>query len=365
MSLNQSTANSQFVIATLYDELGIIHDESADAQIIPVASPATMYKVQVPPHLKDLLTTARTSAHQLRFNLTFEFPDGARLPIVNSASLVPLEEYSALQPVPTMISCGFCLEEPFDFKTGKWLPKVSRLSAREGASDLKIELYYKCIGLLRSRSILQRDSPIFRFTTRRFHHSDGDLLQNVSHQRWLLRATLPTLYFRSCEAKGPAALLEMRSEIQHENIKRLQAAFRSAFADHAKLACKGALVDVVQVGARRRCARVCDMDVVLHALKIARQDQEHPLTESFEAARRQYCPSSDYELPFTITKQPNSFTVNKLYLVKIDERQAATFTLYTCLPSTPASLCPAGPHGARPCAATSSSQPPNSRAPTT
>jgi hypothetical protein len=316
----QPITNNQYVVATLYDELGFAHDQSADAQIISVACPNSLHKVQVPSHLKDLFTAAKTSNFQLRFNLTFDFPVGARLPVVATASIVPSQTYSSSQPIPTNVGCGFCVEEPFDFKTGKWQQCVSRLAAREGASDLKIDLYYKCIGLLRVRSILPHDSSIFRFSNQCFHHSDGDLLQNVSHQRWLLRATLPTLYYRSCETGEPVSLLEMRSEIQHENIRRLQAAVRSAFNGHAQLARKGALVDFVQVAGRRSCQQSFDMDVVSDALKNARQGQGHPLAESFEAARRKYCSTPKCELPFTITKKPNSFTVSKLYLVKIDPR---------------------------------------------
>ncbi len=44
--------------------------------------------------------------------------------------------------------------------------------------------------------------------------------------------------------------MTMKYDIQHENIKQLQRAVRSAFGD--KLPQKGALVDVVQVGERRQ-----------------------------------------------------------------------------------------------------------------
>ncbi len=192
-----STAtDGQFVIATLYDEVCISHENLAEAQIVSVESPSILSKVLVPHHIKQLLMCAASCNHQLRFNMTFDFPQDSRLPIITAASAVPFNTYSHLQPIPTNVSCGFCLEDPFDYKTGKWLPNVHRLAARDCASELKIELYYKCIRLLQARSVLPIDDNIFRFKTQTFHHSDGDLLQNVAHQRWLTRATLPTLYYR-------------------------------------------------------------------------------------------------------------------------------------------------------------------------
>jgi hypothetical protein len=322
MSLKATTTatNGHYIVATLYDEL-CRSNEAAEAQLISVESPAGLRKVQVPAHLKQLLMTARTAATQLRFNLTFDMPLGSRLPIISSASLVPRHTYLAEAPIPTNVVCGFCLQEPYDVNTGKWLPNVYRLAARDGASELKIELYYKCVGLLRARSILPLDDDTFRFRTTAFHSSDADLLQNVAHQRWLLRATLPTLYFRSCEGgQEKAPLLTMRSEVQHENIKRLQNAVKSSFASCAKLGQRDALVNFVQVGGRRRSCQESDMDLVLDVLKNARGGTGHPLIGSFEAARRRQCTAAMPELPFTIAKQPNSFSVLKVYLVKIDER---------------------------------------------
>ncbi len=118
----------------------------------------------------------------------------------------------------------------------------------------------------------------------------------------------------------PVRLLTMKSDIQHENIKRLQSAVQSAFASAARAPLKGALVDCVQVGGRRRCGIAHDMDVVVEALKHARRGQGHPLAASFVEARRRYCSPMQTELPFTITKQRNSFAVSKVYLVKVDER---------------------------------------------
>jgi hypothetical protein len=110
--------------------------------------------------------------------------------------------------------------------------------------------YYKCIRLLQARTAIPLDDDIFRFKTQAFNHSDCCLVQDVSHQRWLLRATLPTLYFRSCDLGEAVQLVTMKSDIQHENIKQLQRAVRSAFGD--RLPQKGALVDVVQVGGRHQ-----------------------------------------------------------------------------------------------------------------
>ena len=320
-----TAANGQYVVATLYDEF-CLFNEAAEAQLISVESPVGLHKVQVPPHLKQLLMAAKTSATQLRFNITFGTPNGARLPMISSALLVPSDTYATAEPIPTMVACGFCLHEPFDFNTGQWLPNVSCLCARETASEFRIELFYKCVGLLRSRSVLPLDNHAFRFKTTVFHPSDADLLQNVSHQRWLLRATLPTLYFRSCEGgMEQAQVLTLRSDVQHENIKQLQTSVRSLFASSAKLpqkdAFKDALVDFMQVGGRRRDHQKNDMDLVLDVLRAARRGTGHPLIASFEDARKRHCTSHMPELPFTITKQPDSFSVRKLYLVKIDEGQ--------------------------------------------
>ena len=121
----------------------------------------------------------------------------------------------------------------------------------------------------------------------------------------------------------PVRLLAMKSDIQHENIKRLQTAVRSAFAALARRPQQGALTHAVEVGGRRRCREMHDMDVVLEALKSARKGQGHPFTASFVEACRLYCTRRDSELPFTITKQPNSFAVCKVYLVKLDQWCAA------------------------------------------
>ena len=159
---------------------------------------------------------------------------------------------------------------------------------------------------------------MFRFKTQAFNHSDCCLVQDVSHQRWLLRATLPTLYFRSCDLGEAVQLVTMKSEIQHENIKQLQRAVRSAFGD--KVPQKGALVDVVQVGGRHRGKHSNDMELVLDALRKARKGQGHPLASSFMEACRRNCSCERPELPFTITKELNSFAVVKEYIVKLDDR---------------------------------------------
>jgi hypothetical protein len=131
----------------------------------------------------------------------------------------------------------------------------------------------------------------------------------------------------------------MKSEVQHENIKRLQAAVQAAFATAACQPLKGALVcsqchilqlncccdhdqqvDCIQVGGRRRCAQAHDMDLVMQALRSAHKGQGHPFAASFVEACRRHCSPLLPELPFTITKQQNSFSVSKVYLVKADER---------------------------------------------
>ena len=122
----------------------------------------------------------------------------------------------------------------------------------------------------------------------------------------------------------PVRLLAMKSDFQHENIKRLQAAVQTAFSAAARRPQQGALTHAVEVGGRRRCRETHDMDVVLEALKGARKGQGHPFTASFVEARKLYCTRRDSELPFTITKQHNSFAVCKVYLVRLDQWCAVT-----------------------------------------
>lgn len=116
--------DGQYVVATLYDEVCISHENLAEAQVIPVNHPTTLHKVLVPSHLKQILMVARASKHQLRFNLAFDNSTASRFPIIAAASPVPFASYAAHHPVPTAVYCGFCVEQPFDFKTRQWLPSV-------------------------------------------------------------------------------------------------------------------------------------------------------------------------------------------------------------------------------------------------
>jgi hypothetical protein len=91
-------------------------------------------------------------------------------------------------------------------------------------SSLRVELYDKCVRILKETEDIPDDSEFLRIEAA-VHPSDADLFDgSVSLDRWLLRATLRTSYRFSYDRPNQRHLVQCRNEVHRRNIDRLRRA---------------------------------------------------------------------------------------------------------------------------------------------
>jgi hypothetical protein len=324
----------QYVVASF--NLPSTPDADAPAQLVSVTNPTDVLAVAVSSRFHHLLAAAKAQATQTRFLFTVETPEGAAAgakPVVTDASLVELD--GSEQPIVTQVGCWFCLEEPFDFSTGQWAPTLHGFLIRNSTTAVRSLVSSKCSAVLRQREELDAGHALFQFdAVEDFRESDADLFDNlVSPQVWLYRATLSDIWRQSAWGRARLPSCPPRSH-QEENIQLLRESFISscsaafaAFQERATGA-PDSQYFMSRTGSFHRdkhsllnVAGESHMDRVFRTLQQDCWGDGHPLTASFEEARRSRNPAGtvpEREIPFIIhPKQAGSFHVGKEYVVRI------------------------------------------------
>ena len=339
---NADRHNSRYIVASIYTQAR----GNSIARFVSVASRASLHRVQVPAQFIEALLTGKSSAQQLRFDIEFESSPVNGQITVSDVIAVPLESYEGAEPVPTSIGAFFCEVEPFNFDAKVWFDS-HRLRHRYSTTDLRTQLYYACIDILKVREDLPDNSDIFRVEAA-LHPSDVYLFdESISDDQWLLRATLCTSYFLNFEAPRKKVLLQIRSEVQRNNIARLRRAlqtadaaafFRSSGSDEAGRA-QEEYAEPTELGpyqlskrhptygagcaGHREVSDASDLECARRELTEECGGARHPFVASFRQARLRrnsralVGTAQELELPYIIFKEPNSFDVRKKYMVRL------------------------------------------------
>ena len=331
-----SNFDGQYVVASL--DVSGRPDGDAQAHLVSVTTPVDVLRVQVPSRFQPLLMAAKNDATQHRFHFTFESPAGAgALPIVSAASLIELD--GSEQPIATHAGCIGCPEEPFDYGTGQWAPAMHSLLVRNATTDVRSLVSQRCSEVLRQSDPLPADHPLLQFdgiANLNFRESDADLFQPTAPQRFLDRATLPDVWRRSSWSQRQGQLLNCPPDsVRSRNIQLLQDAFVSscspAFHAFQRIAAASPSIQRQFLlgggstnGRDKHCLLDCagesHMDRVHRNMLQECRGDGHPLTASFQEARRQRNAAGagpERELPFLLERAANSFAVHKLYVIRM------------------------------------------------
>lgn len=329
-----SNFDGQYVVASL--DVSGRPDGDAQAHLVSVTTPVDVLRVQVPGRFQPLLMAAKNDATQHRFHFTFESPAGAgALPIVSAASLIELD--GSEQPIATHAGCIGCPEEPFDYGTGQWAPAMHSLLVRNATTDVRSLVSQRCSEVLRQSDPLPADHPLLQFDANlNFRESDADLFQPTAPQRFLDRATLPDVWRRSSWSQRQGQLLNCPPDsVRSRNIQLLQDAFISscspAFHAFQRIAAASPSIQRQFLlgggstnGRDKHCLLDCagesHMDRVHRNMLQECRGDGHPLTASFQEARRQRNAAGagpERELPFLLERAANSFAVHKLYVIRM------------------------------------------------
>jgi len=334
---NSHRFNGQYVVASIYNS-----PDGATAQFVSVRTHAVFRKIRVPPQFVETLLTGKSSPHQIRFRVQFESARSDNRLVVSDVIAVPLDEYEHAEPVPTVVNVSFSASEPFDFEANVWNADCHRLAHRFAASSLRVDLYYKCLSLLKEQGDLSDGAEAFRIECE-VHPSDADLFdESISLERWLLRATLRTSYTLSQDQPEKRLVMRCRNEVQRRNIQRLRRALSAASSlpvsvsslaeEQAETGESGpyALTEhhlIHGAGCRghRESRDASDMLCALRELRSQNGSDDHPYVVSFQEARRRRNSGSpdnvgsarELELPYVLFKESNSFDTPKVYMVMV------------------------------------------------
>lgn len=334
---NANHHNGRYIVASIYTQAR----GNSIARFVSVASRASLHRVQVPAQFIAALLTGKSSAQQLQFDIEFESSPVNGQITVSDVIAVPLESYEGAEPVPTSIGAVFCEVEPFNFDAKVWFDSHC-LSHRYSTTDLRTQLYYACKDILKAREDLPDNSDIFRVEAA-LHQSDVYLFdESISDDRWLLRATLCTSYFLNFEAPRKKVLLQIRSEVQRNNIARLRRALQTADAAaffHEAGHAQEEYAEPTELGpyqlsnrhpifgagcaGHREASDASDLECARRELKEECGGDRHPFVASFRQARLRrnsralVGTAQELELPYAIFKEPNSFDVRKHYMVRL------------------------------------------------
>jgi hypothetical protein len=334
---NSHRFNGQYVVASIY-----INPDGATAQFVSVRAHTVFRKIRVPPQFVETLLTGKSSPHQIRFRVQFESARADNRLVVSDVIAVPLDEYEHAEPVPTVVNVSLSASEPFDFEANVWSADCHRLAHRFASSSLRVELYYKCLSLLKEQGDLSDGAEALRIEAE-VHASDADLFdQSVSLERWLLRATLRTSYCLSLDQPEKRLVMRCRNEAQRRNIQRLRRAlsavsplpeFASSLAEeHPETGESGRyartehhLIHGAGCRGHRESRDANDMLCALRELRTQHGSDDHPYVVSFQEARRRRNIASldsigsarELELPYVLFKEPDSFETPKVYMVMV------------------------------------------------